>query len=69
MDGSTLYDSLELSFNTCDQTSILNINNVDILASSASTIPSSNVYTKREINDNDVIYDNALSNKAERTNT
>ena len=48
---------------------MLNINNVDILASSASTIPSSNVYTKREINDNDVIYDNALSNTADRTNT
>ena len=69
VDGSTLYDSLELSFNTIDQTSILNITNIDILASLASTIPSSNVYTKREINDNDVIYDNALTNKADRTNT
>ena len=33
VDGSTLYDSLELSFNTVDKTSISKGNNVDILAS------------------------------------
>ena len=31
VDGSILYDSLELSFNTVDKTSILKVNNIDIL--------------------------------------
>ena len=33
VDGSTLYESLELSFDTVDKTSMFKISNVDILAS------------------------------------
>ena len=32
IDGSTLYDSLELSFNTVDKTSISKLSTIDILA-------------------------------------
>ena len=49
VDGSTLYDSLELSFNTVDKTSILKLNNINILASLASKFSYNNVYTKQEI--------------------
>ena len=49
-DGSTLYDALELSFNTTDKTSILKNNNIDILESLALKSSVSNVYTKQEIN-------------------
>ena len=33
VDGSTFYDSLELSFNTVDKPSILKTNNIHVLAS------------------------------------
>ena len=33
VDGTTLYDAFELSFNNVDKTIILNINNVDIVSS------------------------------------
>ena len=33
VDGSTLYESLDLSFNTVDKTSMFKISNVDSLAS------------------------------------
>ena len=49
VDGSTLYDSLELSFNTVDKTSILKLNNINMLASVASKFSYNNVYTKQEI--------------------
>ena len=51
VDGSVLYDSLELSFNTVDKTSTWRVNHVDMLASLASRISSSNIYTKQEIHD------------------
>ena len=49
MDGSTLDDALELSFNNIDTTSVSTTNNIDILSSLASTTSSSNMYTKQEI--------------------
>jgi hypothetical protein len=67
--GTTLYDSLDLIFNDTDKTSILKINNIDILASLALNASASNVYTKEEINNNDVIFGNALNNKADKSNT
>ena len=69
VDGSTLYDSFELSFNTVDKTSILKLNNIDMLESITNKALASNVYTKNEINNNDIIYANALNNKADKTNT
>ena len=39
------------------------------MASLASKIPSSKVYTTQNITDNDVMYDDALTNKADKTNT
>ena len=48
VDGSTLYDSLELSFNTVDKTSILKINNVDSLASLNLKALASNLYTNKK---------------------
>ena len=49
MDGSTLYDSLELSLKTVDKTSILKVNNLDIWSSTSSKASASNVYTQQEI--------------------
>ena len=49
MDGSTLYDSFELSFNTVDNTSRLKVTNIDILSSTSSRASASNVYTNQEI--------------------
>ena len=50
VDGSILYDSLELSFNTVDKTSILKVHNIDVLASLALKSSASNAYTKQKIN-------------------
>ena len=69
VDGSTLYDSLELSFNSVDKTSILKIHNVDSLASLTLKALASNAYTKQEIYTNSSIYANALNNKADKTKT
>ena len=66
IDDSTLYDSLEVSFNTVDTTSMSKVNNVDMVASLSSTSSSSSACTTQELNDNDVIDDNALTDK---TNT
>ena len=66
IDDSTLYDSLEVSFNTVDTTSMSKFNNVDMVASLSSTSSSSSACTTQELNDNDVIDDNALTDK---TNT
>ena len=49
VDGSILYDALELSFNAVDKTTILKINNIDILQSIQHNDVSSNVYSKTEI--------------------
>ena len=68
VDGSLVYDALELSFNMYDKTSILEINNVDSLGSLNLKATASNVYTKAEINANAMIYDNALNTKADKSN-
>ena len=52
--ASTLYDSLELSSNTVDKTSIYKVDNIDIVASLESKASASNVYTKEEITDVDI---------------
>ena len=49
IDGSTLYNALELSCNSVDKTSILKNNNVDILSSLNLKALASNVYNKREV--------------------
>ena len=46
VNGSALYDALELTFNPIDTTSILNIIYIDILSSVASKASASNEYTK-----------------------
>ncbi len=69
VDGSTLYDSFEVSFNAVDKTSILKINNIDILQSITNKASASNVYTKEEINNNDIMFANTLNNKADKTYT
>ena len=47
VDGSTLYDSFELSFNTIDTTSIWKVDSIDIFASLNLKASASNVYTKQ----------------------
>ena len=49
VDGSTLYDAFELSFNNVDKTSILRINNVDIISSLNLKALASNAYDNYEI--------------------
>ena len=44
VDGSILYDVVQFSFNTVDQTNMFKLNNIDILSSLASKASSSNVY-------------------------
>ena len=46
VDGSTLYDALELSFNDIDKASMLKTSNVDILASINNKAVSNDVYNK-----------------------
>ena len=60
-DGSTLYDALELSFNTTDKTSILKNNNIDILQP-INNVVSSNVYSQTDI-------DVGFKLKSEKSNT
>ena len=69
VDGSTLYDSLELSFNTVDKTSILKLNNINILASLASKFSYNNVYTKQEITQFDIVVATSLNTEADKTTT
>ena len=56
VDGSSLYDSLEFSFNTTDKTSIVKLNSFDTLASLNLKASASNVYTNQEINDVDIAF-------------
>ena len=49
VDGSTVYDALELSFNSIDKTSILNNYNVDILQSINTKAVSNGVYNQSDI--------------------
>jgi hypothetical protein len=67
--GLTPYDALDLSFNTEDKTSILSVNNIDILSYLASKASASNVYTKEAISNNDIIFGNALNTKADKSTT
>ena len=69
VDGSTLYDALELSFNTIDKTAILKTNNIDVLAPLALKASASTVYTKQEINDVYIAFANSLNTKADKTTT
>ena len=68
VDGSTLYDALLFSFNMVDKTSILKHNNIYSLDSSNSKASVSNVYTKEELTNTDIIYDIVLDNKADHSN-
>ena len=49
VDGSTLYDALELSFNSIDKTSILQLNKVDILQYINNKVVINDVYNKSDI--------------------
>ena len=49
VDVLTLYDSLEVSFNSVDNTIILNIHNIDILQFIHHKAVSNDVYTKAEV--------------------
>ena len=48
-DGSILYDASELSFNSVDTSSLLNINNIDILRSINNNASMNDVYKKTDI--------------------
>ena len=48
VDGSTVYDALELSFNSNAKTSILKLN-IDILASITNKAVSNDVYNKADV--------------------
>ena len=69
IEGSTLYDSLELACNTVDKTNILKVIYVDILESLNLKASTSNVYTKQQINNNDNIFATSLNNKADKNNS
>ena len=62
VDGSILYDSFELSFNPVDKTSILRINNVNILQAINHNAVSVNIYNKTES-------DTSLNLKADKLDT
>ena len=49
VDGITLYDSFELSVNTIDKTSILKLNNVNIVQAISNNDVAANVYSRYEI--------------------
>ena len=49
VDGSILYDASELSFNSVDTSSMLNINNIDIVRSMNNNASKNDVYKKTEI--------------------
>ena len=49
VDGTTLYDAFELSFNPTDKTSILNLNNVDIMSSINSKAVYNTAYNKADL--------------------
>ena len=69
VDGSTFYDSFELSFNTVDKTSILKTNSIDILSSLNLKASASNVYSKPEITEFDISVINFLNTKSDKVNT
>ena len=49
VDGSTLYDIIEISFNSVDKTNILKTNNIDIVQSINNNAVAVNVYSTSEI--------------------
>ena len=49
VDGSILYDALEVSFNSVDKTSILKDNNIDIVQSMNNKAAINDVYNKHEV--------------------
>ena len=49
VDGSTIYESLELSFNIIDKTSILKTNDIDILQAIHHKAAINDVYNKHEV--------------------
>ena len=67
VDGALAYDVLEVSFNTVEKTSILKLNNVDMLSTLNFKASASNVYTKQDINNHDFMYANALNTKADKS--
>ena len=64
-----VFDSFELSCNMAGKTTILNTNNVDVWESWNLKATASNVYTKGEINANDIMYDSALDTEADKSNS
>ena len=48
VDGTTLYDAFELSFNNVDKTRVLKTNNVNILEAKKNNV--SNTYSRYEVN-------------------
>jgi hypothetical protein len=67
--GLTPYDSLDLIYDTENNSSILKVNNIDILEKLGLMAYASNVYTKAEINANDIIFAAALNNRADKSTT
>ena len=67
VDGSLLYDALDLSFNIADTTIISNINNIQNFESLNLRAVASNVFTKQETISNDIVYANALNDKADKS--
>ena len=67
--GTTLCDSLEVPFNTVDNTSTLTASKIDILQSLHSKASGNNVYTKEALNHNDISYGIALTTKADKSNS
>jgi hypothetical protein len=64
-----LYDSLDLIFNDTDETSILKVNNIDILSMLNRKASSSDVYTKYDIDNLNNNSDTSLNNKAYKSTT
>ena len=69
VDGSTLYDSLEVSSNVVENTSILNANNIGIPSYLQLKASAPTVYTNQKINDTYVSYINSFTTKAGTTGT
>ena len=58
VEGTTLYDAVELPFNPVDKTIILKLNNVNILQ--AINTNTANVYSKSEVNNIIPLFDNKI---------
>ena len=69
VDGSTLYDSLEVSSNVVEKTSILKAYNIGIPSYLQLKASAPTVYANQEINDTYVSYINSFTTKAGKTGT